>query len=299
MHVLSSRKLVSTVVIVVVAVLAFTMVLDTAVNQLGMLTMTQRSTTYLERWTNQALATAATAGIINAGLSVVEDSELQLAPVGVGASIAVGDAVRPVNDMASRVLSVALISAVSLEIQQILIKIGASVGIKWFLGLSLVFLAFAVWLDWRILRRLAWGFFVLALVARLLIPGAILLAGAVGDRYTNSAYAEVQREFQKLGSDVTKTKDLVVKAIPTPGDVIAQLKPGFLGGDKSNEPSFDQVKAQVSALLGRLANTADKVNRYAVTYFGVFIVQTILLPVLILWGLIKLPGFSADSGRNG
>lgn len=297
MHRLRDARIVSTIAIAIVAALAFTTVLDTAVD-LGMDPMSRRCDAYLTGWIDQALATAGTAGVINAGLSVIEDSELQLEPGGLGASVALGDLVRPVNDMASRVLYVALAAAVSLKIQQKLIEIGVLIGLKWFLALSMLFLGLAVWFDVSLFRRLAWGLFVLALVGRLLIPGAVFLTGAIGDQVAGTAYKKEQAEFKRLQSETTKAKDQVVNAVPTAKEVWGTVT--SLGRNQSATATPDGLKKQLLRLVESLADTRDAVGRLAMTLIAVFILQTILMPVLILWALVKLPGYLlGPSGIEG
>lgn len=279
MSVLRSRKFVSSVVIVILVALASTPVLDKTVDLAGMQTTNQKSKAYLQDWTDQALATAATAAVMNAGLSVIEDSELQVAPAGFGASIALGDVVRPVNDTVSRLVSIALASAVALQIQKTLIDVGAEIGIKWFLTWSMVCLLATLWLDWPPLRRLAWGFFVLALVARFLIPGAVFLNGTIGDQFTERAHAQTQAQFERLTAETTKTKSNVIR--------IVSAKDGSL----NPFTRFNEVRKQLSVLLASLANMRGAIGRAAVDLAAVFIVQTILMPLLTLWGLIKLLGY--------
>lgn len=283
---MSDRRIASTVIIVALAIFSFFGHLDGAVDRVAR-PLNRSCDSYLKAWTNQAVATAGTAVVFSAGLSVVEDTEVELAPVGIGASVALGDAVRPVNDLVSKVLYVALASAVSLKIQSTLIGVGSWIGLRWFLTFSLLFLAFAVWSDWGGLRRLAWGFFVLALVARLLIPGAIFLTGTIGDHFTKGVVEQAQEDFRELESQATATKDELVAAVPTVDDVAAALNPV----DRKPLPSFRVARNQLSGLLGELVDMRDSVINLALTYLAVFVAQTLIMPILILWGLIKLPKY--------
>lgn len=288
MSVLRSRRFLSSVVIVIVAVLAYTQVLDMAADRAGMHPLKDASDVYLTKWTNLALATAGTAAVVNAGLSVIEDSELQAQPAGLGASIALGDAVRPVNDVVSRLVSVTLASAVALQVQRTLIDIGVKVGLKWFLTLSMVFLLLTVWLDWPLVRRLAWGFFVLALVTGFLIPGAVFITGKIGDHYTQETYATTQLEFERLKSDTMDIKDSIVSAVSNPEGGLNPVK------------RFREVEGQLSRLVESLADMTRAIGKAAVNLSAVFIVQTMLMPLLILWALIKLPGYLLNpAGMEG
>ena len=141
---LRSNKILLSAAIVIVAILAATSLLDRALDTLpGTRTMKPASYKYLNDWTTKSLATFAITKSINAGLSVVEDSELQVP----GATIALGELVRPLNEMVDRVSSVALASAVSLGIQRMLIDIGAWVGLTWFLTASMICWLVVIWVN--------------------------------------------------------------------------------------------------------------------------------------------------------
>jgi hypothetical protein len=216
--------------------------------------LNQECTKYLDNWTKKSIVTFALAAGINSGLSVIEDTELEVG-IGLGASIALGDIVRPLNDMVARVATVALASAVSLGIQRILMGVGASSVFKWLLMLSILGLLVTEWIDWPALRRLASWLLVLALVASFAIPVAVYATGIIGDQFTKGAYAEAQQQFQKLNTEV-----------------------------KRLDPK------DISRLGDRLKSTAAAYTEFAVTYIVVLIFQTMLMPILLLWGLIKLPG---------
>lgn len=283
MRLWGNRRIQSSLVIVLLVVLALTTVLDKIVD-LGMHTVNRECDEYLQDWTGQALATAATAAVINGGLSVIEDSEIQVQPAGLGASIALGDAVRPVNETASRLVSMALAGAVSLQIQKILIRVGAAVGLRWLAPIGLLFLLLVVWFDWRWLRRVAWVVFVLALTARFLLPGSIYITGVIGDHFTEATYSQTQQEFDELKTETTKTKDAVVDLVSLDGGAVSAFR------------QLGEVQEQLSALVGKLDDMAGAIGKAAVSLFAIFIVQTILMPLLILWGLLKLPGYLLDSG---
>lgn len=308
---LASKKILLSAAIVIVAVLSATQLLDRALNSIpGAHAMGQARTEYLDEWTAKSLATFAITKSINAGLSVVEDSEVQVAAL----NIAAGEVVRPLNEMIAKVSTVALVSAVSLGIQRMLIKIGAWVGLKWFLTASMICWLVVIWVDSSIVRRLAYGLLVLALVARFLIPAAILATGYVGDRYMDDVYVEAQSELKVLDAEAKQASGLVAldaeakrakgteTAASSSGDTSilgrarnagAGLLDAVVGAKDAVAGAADAVvgaKQRILILISRLASQADVYSEVAVNYIVVFIVQTMLMPVLILWALVKLLG---------
>lgn len=276
-----SSKILLSVLVVIVAILSASTLLDKGLNAVpGARAMSQECNEYLDNWTAKSITTFAIAKSINAGLSVVEDSELQLAVV----NVAAGEVVQPLNDMIEKVSSVALASAVSLGIQKMLMQIGAWAGLTWFLTASMVCWLVVIWVDSSTLRRLAWGLLLLALVARFLIPAAVLTTGYVGDRFMESAYADAQHELEQLDAEAKKAN--VLEAADAGSE-----DTGFFEAAAKAAAALTEVPERVSALISRLASQADIYNEVAITYIVVFIVQTMLMPILILWGLIKLLGY--------
>lgn len=275
---LKNKKVVLSVVVIVVAVLAASTLLDRTLDAMpGSRAISQKCNAYVENWTAKSIATFAIAKSINAGLSVIEESQVQLAMV----DVAAGEVVRPLNEMVEKVSTVALASAVSLGIQQMLMKIGAWVAFPWLLTASMICWLVVIWIDSSAVRRLAWGLLLVALIARFLIPATVLATGYIGDRFLEDAYANAQRELEQLDAEAKKAKSLDAAGAPTE-------KTGPFGLVTETVAAVSEVPKRVSDLISRLGDQADTYNRVAVTYIVVFIVQTMLMPILILWGLIKL-----------
>lgn len=218
--------------------------------------MQQGCVKYLDNWTNKSVGTVVVASGISSGLSVIEDSEVQVSLLGTGGSLALGDSVRPLNDMVGRVVFVALASTVSLGIQRVLIEIGSSVGFKVLLLLAVACQLVAVWVDWPEMRPFANWLLTVALFGTLAIPSAVLLTGRIGDHFTEGAYTKAQQRLNELNTEVQ------------------QLDP-----------------TRISQLEDSLKSSATAYSEFAVNYIVVFIVQTMVMPVLILWGLVKLIGY--------
>jgi len=73
----------------------------------------------------------------NAVVSVFQESEVQLEPAGVGVSLALGQALDPINDLVERFSWVMLASLTSLGIQKFLIEITPFLSIQILLLLAL------------------------------------------------------------------------------------------------------------------------------------------------------------------
>ena len=78
---------------------------------------------YVDKAFDRALIAFALARATNAIISIIQDSEIDIAPAGIGVTIAIGEALDPINDMIERFSWVMLVSLVSLGIQKLLIEI--------------------------------------------------------------------------------------------------------------------------------------------------------------------------------
>ena len=90
---------------------------------LGFQPIAERTETYLERSVKSVLATYIVVRGLNAGVSVIKESELSLSPAGVGVSIAFGEILDPLDDATERVSSLILVSFISLGVQALMVDL--------------------------------------------------------------------------------------------------------------------------------------------------------------------------------
>jgi hypothetical protein len=98
----------------------------------------------------RAVATYATARILNGVISVVQGTEISAAPAGVGMTFTPGQLLDPLNDLVEQFSHVMLIAMVAFGVEKVLLTVGAS----WMISLTLSLVA-ATWgtlyllgLDW-------------------------------------------------------------------------------------------------------------------------------------------------------
>ena len=82
--------------------------------------------TYFRESIAKAGVAYATCRVINASVSIVKDSSLQLEPAGVGISLAVGQALDPIDDMTERLSDVLVTAITSLGVQKLAYEISVS-----------------------------------------------------------------------------------------------------------------------------------------------------------------------------
>lgn len=285
----SNKKMIASVAIIIIAIAAYSTQLDRIVNAIPVVqTMNQKCVTYLDDWSRNAVGTFIVTKGINAGLSVVADSELQVTIFGSGVTLAAGEVFRPLNDMIEKVASVSLASAVSLGIQKFLLRVGGALGLKWLLTLSMACWLVAIWADsfTRIdLRRLAYGILMAALLVRFFIPMTVLATGYIGEQYMEAAYITAQQKLETLDTEAGQIDVLESSDHDSPKrDIFSGIKSAVSG-----------VRDTVSNLGDRLATMSDAYIGVAIDAMVIFILQTMIMPILILWGMVKVFGLILGS----
>ncbi|UCE32802.1 MAG: hypothetical protein JSW68_02110 [Burkholderiales bacterium] len=223
----------------------------------------------------RALASFATARALNAVISVAQGTELSAQPLGVGVSVAPGQVLDPVNDMVEQFSNLMLAASVSFGIQKMLIGIGA----WWTVSLVLTGLALAwVWLDLR--RRAPPGWLTAALVLLLLVRFAIPVTTLGSDWLFRTFLAEQYAASQRVIDTASGQTAQIGPAPPVSG-----AEEGLLERMKSwmSSPNTD-VRSRFEALKA----AAETAIEHMINLIVIFLLQTLVIPLLILGGLYAL-----------
>lgn len=268
-----------------------------------------KSTEYVDQALKNAGAAYVLARGFNAVISVFQESEVQLEPAGVGVSLALGQALDPVNDLVERFSWVMLASLTSLGIQKFLIEITPFVSIRILLSLALVFSLAGLWLAQPSGSRLAQIGKVLlfsAIVLRFAVPGMAYMNHQV---YVSFLETRHDQSVEKLNRSTSALETYALDE----GD-------GAVGQEDGDQEAGGRVPAESKGWLGQ---TRDKLNqaveqgkrifdvnskfravqRLAQETIGtivdlivVFILNTIVLPLGFLWGIVRLGRLIAVRG---
>ena len=145
-------------------------------------TLDTKSSEQLDNALVRSLTTFAVARGLNGLVSVVQGTEVNISPAGVGATFAPGQLLDPVNDMVERFSWVMLMSSVSIGVQEVMLHLGKTTLFKiLFAAITLLFL-----LQWWLPKfQLPWraeGSFkvvVVLVVLRFSVPMLVLMNEAV------------------------------------------------------------------------------------------------------------------------
>lgn len=309
MNAMNSIKSLRTVLIVVIAGVATSGVIDHV------------SKDYAEQALKRALTTYAIARTLNGVISVAQGTEVALEPGGVGVIMTPGQILDPVNDLVERFSSVMLVAASSLGLQIVLLEISSWIGIT-----ILLLAALSVWLaaTWSgrlkssryvaLILRLT---FLLAFV-RFAVPVVIICTNIVFGTFLldkhDSAAAELQRtsaQVEHLNSQSEKASSPEETGLEGEGQssdqssvtVLDRLRSAYDSLPDSQDigpklrSSAQEVYADVSdwfgeiSISGRMAQleeSATKATGHIVNLIVIFVLQTIVFPLGFLWIFVEV-----------
>ena len=217
---------------------------------------------YTESGLKRAFATFAAARAMNATISV-----LQSIQIGAGASIQLGAVLDPLDDLVEQFSAIMLAATLSFATQRLLIDVSGAWPVSALL--TVLFLAWGVFYlknraspGW--LPRLALGL----LCLRLTVPTI-----ALGSEVT----------YQLLLASKYEASQAQIKSAEVP-DVEVQAGEGFAERIKRWWAQSTDIGTKIETLKTKAGGWVEHIVRLA----AVFIVQTIVLPLLFLWAMLWL-----------
>ncbi|MEO0574082.1 MAG: hypothetical protein AAF004_01375 [Pseudomonadota bacterium] len=239
----------------------------------------------------RAFVTWAAARGLNSVISVAQGTEIALEPGGVGVNLTVGQALDPVNDLVEQFSSVMLIATSAIGLQNILLRITGTEGVTWFLCLSAVAALLALWvpaLSAKVrLRAFVLRFLLITFVVRFALPFLVIGSNVVFDVFL--------AEQQLAATDALESTSEDIRTITEEQDA---QQPDESAGLLSRFSDFVGDSIAALDVRERLSNLQDRVSgasEHIVNLIVIFVLQTILLPLMFLWLLTE--GIKALAAR--
>lgn len=222
----------------------------------------------------RALVTYASARTLSAALSVIQNSQLDIQPAGIGVTLSLGQVLAPLNEMVKQLADVMLLASVAFGVQKILIAIGGYWAIS--LVLTAVVLAWAFCqYRWGSSPRWLSGALVFVLVLRFAIPLATLGTHLISQHFLANEYKTAQAAIDTTAGEASKVKS------PEPSGVEGK---SWLPSMPSWVPSVAEIKDRFYKLYQAIERSTEHVIRLMV----VFLLETLILPLLLLWAVIRI-----------
>lgn len=222
----------------------------------------------------RALATFAAARALNGVISVAQGTEVALEPAGVGVTFAPGQVLDPVNDLVEQFSTLMLTASVSFGVQTALIAIGG----HWLVSLLLT-LALLAYLLWPRLRGgnaapLALGrALALLLLVRFAVPVAAVGSDGAFRWFLAERYERSQAALTLSAAEVDQLAAPEQPPLATMGERVQRW------WSEAGET------LDVGKRLDALKESAARVTEHVVELIVIFLLQTLIVPSLLLWAL--------------
>ena len=220
----------------------------------------------------RALVSFATARTLNAVISAAQGTEVAIQPLGVGVNLAPGQILDPINDLVEQFSQLMLMASVSFGVQKVLISMGghwlvtscfALVALSWSVFYLFRF-TMPVWLPKLLL---------IAVMLRLAVPAVTVGTDALFQHFLAQEYTNSQSFIEAGAEDAKKLN---------PPDKLPPVSKGLLDYLKAWVPQ----DLNIGASTDRFMKAAEQWPEKIINLMVIFLLQTLLLPMVLLWGLV-------------
>ena len=249
------------------------------------------SDTYADEAFKRALVTFAVARSLNGVISVAQGTEVAVEPGGVGVNLTVGQILDPINDLVEQFSSVMLVATSSLGLQNILLSMTGWWGVTLVLAVAALFLLVSSWWPGGAKQAtvaLAAKLFLITVFLRFALPALIIGTHLIFTAFLEEEHDAATAVLEATSSDIEELND---QESATAVDADEQSWMSRLGDIIDN--SIDQL--DVSGRIERLKASASSASEQIVRLIVIFVMQTIILPLIFLWLLVE--GLKAIAGR--
>jgi hypothetical protein len=255
---------------------------------------------YLIETSKQVGVAFATARLLNAMLSMLEDAEIS-AELGVGGSVSPGEVLEPVDDLVERFSEVMLVNLVTLTGLLLLGEMGRLVGLALLIPLGIAILAGALW------RRPDNSPFMAGIGCRVLILGLFLrlLVPAIG---AGSIVLDTIVLQRKQAEAVQKMPEFVRDKVQARTGTTGGTKHGDTDGEGGGSVFFgildlgSKVKDEIVGMkedIGRVKQAVPRIVESITEQIAVFVIKSVLLPLVFLWVIIRFYRWLTGDSRRG
>jgi hypothetical protein len=219
----------------------------------------------------RALISFATARALNAVISVVQGTEVAVQPAGVGINFTPGQILDPVNDLVEQFGQLMLVASVAFGVEKVLITMGAHWAISVLLTVTAIAWAYG-YLRHRASPAWLTQVLVILLMTRFAMPLVIIGSDQLFREFLAADYQASQQVIEVASGQITKLNAAVAPA-PEEQSMVDKIT-GWVSRNADIKPHLESLKQTVE-------QTTERIIRLMV----IFLLQTLVLPVLLLWVL--------------
>ena len=234
----------------------------------------------------RSLSAFAIARGLNAVVSAAQGTELSIEPMGVGLTLTPGQVLDPVNDLVERFSWVMLASSASLGMQKIFLSISAWPAIGWMIWLVFLCTVASVWLSVcpRTVTRGLVKASIIVFFVRFSVPAVFVLNEMTYREFLAAEYQQSTRSIEQANSELKEltSEDAASDANESSASWLDDLSA------KLNVKAA--VQAEIAAIrekMQKFEQIATEMTAYLLQLIVVFLLQTIVFPLLFLYLLYR------------
>ncbi len=232
----------------------------------------------------RALVTFAVARTLDGVISVAQGTEIAVEPGGVGVNFTVGQMLDPINDLVERFSAVMLVATSSLGLQNILLQMTTWWGTTLALILAAVAALIVLWwsrFDGSRIRTVTMQILLVTVFLRFAVPILVIGSNLVFDTFLATEQAAATQALEATRLDIEELNEEVVvpEADPEDQSVIERL---------GSMLDSSLAAMNVSERLDRLRDRVSNASEHIVNLIVIFVLQTIILPLVFLWLFVEL-----------
>lgn len=280
------KRLLLSIIIIIIGIMSYTAALDAVIEKTYISELDTKGSEYLDEAIKKSVFTFAIVRGINGLISVIQGTYVAVTPAGLGLNFAVGEILDPLNDIIERFSWIMLISSTSLGIQKVLMEIGIWFGFNVLICFSMLILLTGIWIP-KIqninLKALGCKLVIISIIIRFGIPVTAVSSGKIYDLFLKDKYEMATESLEKIKGEIEESN-------LTEEDIEQKEKSGLLDSLKDKYKNLTgsiDIKDRLSALKDSVSNAVE----YIINLIIVFVLQTIIIPLFVLWALVKLTGF--------
>lgn len=239
---------------------------------------------YTDKGFKRALVTFAVARTLNGVISVAQGTEIAVQPAGIGINFTPGEILDPINDLVERFSWVMLASSTSLGLQKLLLAIFSSTAFTVLILLALLLAVAALWYSGRRpewIKPLAYKIALIILALRFAIPLIAIASEGVFHFFLEEQYSSSTQGIEQTSDEIARVNSHAEAQRPITGEdsLLARARQMY-----NNAAATLDVQGYISRYKAAAANASE----HAINLIVIFILQTVLLPLLFLWLLLQL-----------
>ena len=243
----------------------------------------QKADTYFSEVITKAALTYSVCRVVNASVSVIKESQIQIEPAGLGVSLAAGQVLDPLDDMTERASDILVTAIVSLGIQKIAYELSVAFAPA-LIAIFLIALVMATILKSvraKMIREIILKFMVLISVARLCLPISSIFSSYLNGHYFSPEITKVKDELAMSSPVMEHLKDM---RMPEIDGVLGTVKNGFkFVGEKTSD-----LKTALKEMIQNMESMISNLLKLSYLYVALFVIQVVLLPIGIFWLLLRI-----------